>query len=522
MGFGLTLALLLSVAGLGVHRMSSIENNLEEIVDSNNAEARLAVAMRIAVNQAAAATRNMVLLEKGPAMAEEEERLKLAREHYNAAEDELGRRLAASTNNATGELALFEKIRSLKEVVRPLNDKSQALGRAGKPAEATAVLMNELDKPQQEWFHALGDLADLQAKLTAADEMQAKASYRTARLGMLGLAGFALVVAAAAGVLITRRLLAQLGGEPELASEIARAIAAGDLSTPIPLRAGDTSSMLHAMRQMQISLGRLVSSIRAGADSIATGTTQIATGNADLSQRTEEQASNLQQTAASMEQLTQVVKSNADAARQATQLAAHASECVTQGNDAVAKVVTTMGGISTSSAKIADIIAVIDGIAFQTNILALNAAVEAARAGEQGRGFAVVAGEVHSLAGRCSQAAKEIKNLIEDSACKVAVGGDQVAEAGETMHDILASVRRVSDLMGEIDAATNEQSRGISQVGNAVGQLDQVTQQNAALVEESAAAADSLRSQADRLVQSVAVFRLPADDNSALRAQRAA
>ena len=261
---------------------------------------------------------------------------------------------------------------------------------------------------------------------------------------------------------------------------------------------------------MNDSLAGIVGQVRAASDSIATGATQIATGNADLSQRTEEQASNLQQTAASMEQLTSTVQTNSDTARQAAELAREASSAALRGGELVGQVVGTMDAINSSSKKIADIIGVIDSIAFQTNILALNAAVEAARAGEQGRGFAVVASEVRSLAQRSAQAAKEIEGLITESVEKVETGTAQVGEAGRSMSDIVTQVKNVNDLIAEISSATQEQSQGISQVGDAVSQLDQVTQQNAALVEESAAAAESLSQQAARLVEAVSIFTLRA------------
>jgi len=266
--------------------------------------------------------------------------------------------------------------------------------------------------------------------------------------------------------------------------------------------------LLAALKSMNDSLLGVVGTVRDSSDSIATGTRQIATGNADLSQRTEEQASNLQQTAASMEQLTETVKQNADVAKQATQLAGSASEAAVRGGVAVGQVVDTMEEITASSKKISDIIGVIDGIAFQTNILALNAAVEAARAGEQGRGFAVVATEVRNLAQRSAGAAKEIKSLIGDSVLKVETGSRLVSDAGKTMDDIVAQVKRVSDLLGEMGASAHEQTIGIDQVNGAVTQLDQVTQQNAALVEESAAAAASLNEQAKRLVEAVSAFKL--------------
>jgi methyl-accepting chemotaxis protein len=290
---------------------------------------------------------------------------------------------------------------------------------------------------------------------------------------------------------------------------VAQTVAAGDLSSRIEAQSTDeTGQLMAALRSMNDSLSKVVGEVRHGTDTIATASSQIASGNQDLSSRTEEQASSLEETAASMEQLTSTVKQNADNARQANQLAASASEVAVRGGAVVSQVVDTMGSINASSRKIVDIIAVIDGIAFQTNILALNAAVEAARAGEQGRGFAVVASEVRTLAQRSAAAAKEIKGLIDDSVSKVAAGTQQVAEAGKTMDEIVNSVRRVTDIMGEISSASHEQTQGIEQINQAITQMDQVTQQNAALVEEAAAAAGSLQEQAGGLVQVVSAFRL--------------
>ncbi len=286
-------------------------------------------------------------------------------------------------------------------------------------------------------------------------------------------------------------------------------IAGGDLTVRVDVTSTNEIGMLMAaVKRMQDSLTRTVSAVRRGVDEINVGSREISAGNTDLSCRTEEQAASLEETAASMEQLASTVKQNADNARQANQLAASASDVAERGGSAVSEVVSTMQEISASSRKISEIVSVIDGIAFQTNILALNAAVEAARAGEQGKGFAVVAGEVRSLAQRSAQAAKEIKGLIEDSVSKVGAGSQQVERAGATMQEIVASVKRVTDIMGEISAASEEQSGGIDQVNRAVSQMDEVTQQNAALVEEAAAAAGSLQEQAERLAEAVAVFKI--------------
>jgi methyl-accepting chemotaxis protein len=331
---------------------------------------------------------------------------------------------------------------------------------------------------------------------------------RGAALALAG--GLVLILGAvvAAVVWSVRRVTRRIGGEPEEAVAVAQAIARGDLSTPVPVRAGDEGSLMAALRAMQAALVKAMADVRAASEAVSAASGQIAAGNQDLSGRTEQQASSLQQTAASMEQMAATVKNNADAARQARQLAGAASEVAEKGGSVVAQVVARMEEISAASAKMAEIINVIDGIAFQTNILALNAAVEAARAGEQGRGFAVVAGEVRNLAQRSAQAAREIKALITDSGVKVEAGSALVNEAGATMKEIVAQVKRVADLIGEITAATQEQSAGIEQVNQAVGQLDQMTQQNAALVEQSAAAAASLKEQAERLAAAVSLFKL--------------
>ena len=347
-------------------------------------------------------------------------------------------------------------------------------------------------------------------QMAAQADAATQASRDTARQRHWLLAVLALLAAAgaiAASWLMQRRMVHDL----ERASQVAREVAGGNLQVQVQTdRRDELGDLLRALGDMAAQLGQSIVAVHHAADSIRTSSTEIASGNADLSRRTEHAASNLQQTAASVEQLTGNVRSSADAAAQANQLATSAADVAQRGGSVVSQVVATMDDIHASSRKIADIIGTIDGIAFQTNILALNAAVEAARAGEQGRGFAVVAGEVRSLAQRSADAAKEIKALIGTSVDKVEAGSRLVKDAGQTMDEIVASVQRVSDIIGEITAAAAEQSSGIGQVNSAVGQLDQMTQQNAALVEQSAAAAESLKQQAERLAEVVATFRLAA------------
>lgn len=351
-------------------------------------------------------------------------------------------------------------------------------------------------------MEALSDLIENGAKATEADSESTATVARQAIVAAMALSAMALL---ALSMFIGRSIIRPI----HRAVRIAETVASGDLSSRIEVRGHDeTAQLMQALARMNASLVNVVGTVRQSSDSIATGTTQIATGNLDLSQRTEEQASSLQETAASMEQITATVRSNADTTRQASEMAEAASACAAQGGLAVGELVATMDGITQASSKITDIIGVIDSIAFQTNILALNAAVEAARAGEQGRGFAVVASEVRTLAQRSATAAKEISTLIQSSVSRIADGARQATGAGQTMNEVVTKVRSVTQLITTISGATAEQSSGIAQVGQAVSVLDQVTQRNAALVEESAAAAHSLQEQAARLVSAVSVFRL--------------
>jgi methyl-accepting chemotaxis protein len=374
--------------------------------------------------------------------------------------------------------------------------------------ELTGFVLGTMAAKSNAADERMSELARLKEQ-NAADASKASFElYQSSRNFMIMLVIGSVLMGLGLGAWITRGLLRQLGGEPSEAAHVAARIAAGDLAVDIPTKPNDQVSMMFAMRRMRDSLAQIVGQVRAGTETIATATQQIAVGNQDLSSRTEQQAGSLEETASSMEELTSTVKQNADNARQATKMAATASEVATRGGAEVAQVVDTMGAINEASKRIVDIISVIDGIAFQTNILALNAAVEAARAGDQGRGFAVVANEVRTLAHRSADAAKEIKALIENSVACAETGSKLVNKAGQTMDEVVASISSVSQIMTDISMASAEQSTGIDQVTQAIGEMDQVTQQNAALVEEAAAAAESLQEQAGHLSELVAVFTL--------------
>ncbi len=504
-GFGLTLLLLVIVTLVGLRGMAHAQAGLDDVVKVNNVQGNLAGDLRIAINQVAIASRDIVLVSDGDEMRRLDEGLKKSLAAYADAEKKLGEMFAADASTTAQEKELFEHIRTLKAAALPKIEAVVRLGLGNNNDEAATLLIKDAKPATTEWLKATVELSDLEEKLTDEAAQEAESAYQRSRGIMLATSALALLLGIAAAWSLTRSITVPIAQ----ALVVAQTVAQGDLSSRIEVSSRDeTGRLLAALKAMNESLVRIVGTVRNGSDSIATGSAQIAGGNADLSQRTEEQASALQQTAASMEQLGSTVRQNADNARQANQLALGASEVAVKGGEVVARVVDTMKGIDASSKKIADIITVIDGIAFQTNILALNAAVEAARAGEQGRGFAVVAGEVRNLAQRSAEAAKEIKTLITDSVERVAQGSTLVGEAGSTMTEVVASIRRVTDLMGEISSASAEQSAGVAQVGDAVTQMDQVTQQNAALVEESAAAAGSLKQQAQALVAAVASFKL--------------
>jgi methyl-accepting chemotaxis protein len=498
--FALLLVLLTACIWFGIASLRLLNDGTTRIVDEDYPKTILAYESLDVVNRNARALRNILLWDKPDEVARERQTV-LQNRQENSANLE---KLAAMIKSDEGK-AKLKVVQDAREAYRASQQTFLEQVDAGKKQEATAFLLTQVRKDQLIYFAAVRDLIKLQDARVIDSGHRAEETYGSTITWLMGLAALALVLGVVVAVWITRSITAPL----RQAVDVARTVATGDLTARIEVNSTDeTGQLLRALRDMNEALVRIVGEVRGGTDTIASASQQIATGNADLSSRTEQQASSLEETASSMEELTSTVKQNADNARQANQFAVSASEVAAKGGTVMAEVVDTMGAINESARKIVDIIAVIDGIAFQTNILALNAAVEAARAGEQGRGFAVVASEVRSLAQRSAAAAKEIKALIDNSVEKADAGSRLVDQAGTTMREVVESIKRVTDIMGEISAASQEQTEGIGQVQLAISQMDQTTQQNAALVEEAAAASESLREQAAKLSQTVAVFRL--------------
>ncbi|MFZ3289113.1 MAG: methyl-accepting chemotaxis protein [Telluria sp.] len=502
-GFAIVIVLLIGITGAGVKALGSLNANTELIAKDRYPKVAMANMVLSDINVIAIAMRNILLIDNQEAVKAELNAIAAARRNIDA---NLGQ-LDASLSTPKGK-EIFNAIRSTRNAYRAGQDEFIRLVTEGQKAESATLLLTTVMATQQAYMNEVKNLVRLGGKLMDKASDEGDELYRRQVLIMLSLAGIAIVLAGGFAYQVTRSITGPLTE----AVGIAKNVAAGDLTGNIDIHSSDeTGQLLQALKDMNSSLIRIVGDVRGGTATIATASAQIAAGNLDLSSRTEQQASSLEETASSMEELTSTVKQNADNARQANQLAHSASQVAIKGGNVVAQVVDTMGSINNSSKKIVDIIGVIDGIAFQTNILALNAAVEAARAGEQGRGFAVVATEVRSLAQRSAAAAKEIKTLIGDSVDKVAAGSALVDQAGATMQEIVDSVRRVTDIMDEISSASQEQTAGIEQINQAILQMDQVTQQNAALVEEAAAAAGSLQDQAGNLMQVVDVFKLGAE-----------
>ena len=507
-GFACLAALVLAVSAFAVRALSNGHDDYAGYVNETGTRISLAKDVLDAANARAVSARNLVLVNTDGDRAAEKAAVTKAHETVTKALATLKEKIAKTHGMTERERQLFAEVEGVESRYGPVAQAIVGLALDNKRDEAIGKMNAQCRPLLAGLIKAIDEYVAYSTAIAAEEVKAAESSYATSRNFMLGASALAIALAAGLAFAITRSLTRALGAEPAQLGEAAQRVAKGDLGTVSGAQSAPAGSVLASLGDMQVSLARVVGQVRSASDSIATGSAQIATGNVDLSQRTEEQASNLQQTAASMEQMNATVKNNADTARQATQLATSASAAAEKGGQVVNQVVSTMDDITASSKKISDIIGVIDGIAFQTNILALNAAVEAARAGEQGRGFAVVAGEVRNLAQRSAEAAKEIKSLIGTSVEKVEAGSKLVGDAGATMDDIVSQVKRVADLIAEISAATIEQTSGIGQVSDAVTQLDQATQQNAALVEESAAAAESLKQQAARLADVVSVFAL--------------
>ncbi len=514
-GFGLLSVGMLAISLISLRALHNADAKFDLYAKDIAKRENLATSFRSAVFRRAIAARNLILA-TAPADREAEKAA------VTEAHEEAQTRLAAlkdsvKTSQEKSEVfaKLVAEIDRVEAAYSPVALAIVKLSLDGKTAEATDK-MNRECKPL---LAALKTASDSYIKyttdLTTTSLASERATFETARWALLASSALGLLTALGMGFLITRNLRNALGAEPASLGATVKQVADGDLSHIASADHAPPGSVLESIGQMQGNLVNLIGKVRFSAESISNSSAEIASGNLDLSQRTEQQASALEQTAASMEQLGSTVRQNADNARQANQLAMGASTVAVKGGEVVNQVVTTMKGINDSSKKIADIISVIDGIAFQTNILALNAAVEAARAGEQGRGFAVVASEVRSLAQRSAEAAKEIKGLISTSVERVGEGTALVDQAGVTMTEIVSAIKRVTDIMGEISAASTEQSAGVAQVGEAITQMDRATQQNAALVEQSAAAAEGLRAQAQQMVQAVSVFKLNASAEAA-------
>jgi methyl-accepting chemotaxis protein len=500
LGFGLMLMMMAGITAIAVLSSKQTRANLNQTVNRTKAKSVHVAAMRQSLFRQGLLARNIGLLTDPAAMQTEIGKIVTEQKAYDAASAKL-----TETGLSSEEQSIVAEMKQHEQNIVPLMKQAEEYVAAFNARQAMQVLTTQATPIQDKWLAAIDRMVDLQTRQIEGNLAEFESESNRANLLMVAISAISMLLAAGVGWLLTRSIVAPL----QEAVGVARRVAAGDLDVEVKLHGEDeTGQLLAALRDMNASLTGIVGGVREGTDAIGTASREIASGNADLSARTEAQAGSLQETAASMSHLTSIVKQNAENAEQANRLVIEASELALKGGDVVGQVVQTMGSIKDSSRRIVDIIGVIDGIAFQTNILALNAAVEAARAGEQGRGFAVVASEVRNLAQRSASAAKEIKALIDDSVTRVDGGSRLVDDAGHTMEQVVAAVKRVAGIMGEIASSSYEQSKGIAEVNQAVARMDDMTQQNAALVEEAAAAAQSMQQQAERLVQAVSVFHL--------------
>ncbi|HEX7646994.1 MAG TPA: methyl-accepting chemotaxis protein [Noviherbaspirillum sp.] len=508
--FTAVLMLLVVVLGLGLNSMGHIQDRLENVVNENNVKVAAANEMASLFRDTALYTTRIVFVTDAAVLKTQLEKLQVARKKYAAAKAVIGR--LASTD---GEKAILAKLDAGLAVAIPISNKTIQLGLQGKKEEATELLLKKHLTGLEDGLAILEELITHEQDLVATAMAQAREDHVRARTLMLAFTALAIVVGMFVGWLTTRSIT----GPIHEAVKIAETVAAGNLTSHIAAKFQDeTGRLLQALGAMNKSLVKIVSEVRYGSDAIAGASDQVASGHKDLSARTEQQAASLEETASSMEELTSTVKQNASNARHASEIAVSASGIAIKGGRVVSQVVETMASISASSKRIVDIISIIDGIAFQTNILALNAAVEAARAGEQGKGFAVVAAEVRSLAQRSAAAATEIKGLIGGSVGEVEAGRRLADQAGNTMKEVVDSIQLVTNFMNQISAASQTQSDRIAQVNDAINHMDQATQQNAALVEQTAAASGALQNQLAQLRSAVGIFKLDGDDSSATSA----
>nr|WP_194724493.1 methyl-accepting chemotaxis protein [Noviherbaspirillum malthae] len=499
-GFAIILSLLLAISTFGIFRLNAVNMEVDDVLQDRYPKIVLATSIKENLNIIARSVRNTLIMTDPRQIDHELDRIASARKEIAAALTKLEKMISTPKGRE-----LFAKVAGARDNFVVAEDKFAALIKAQKQDEARTLLLAEMRQTQLIYMTHLDEMIAFQNSLMDEAGKDVVDAVSSARILISALSALALALGALIAWQITRSITRPVHD----AVRIAQTVASGDLTGHIEVRSTDELGVLtKALRDMNDYLSQIVGQVRQGTDTISTASTQIAAGNMDLSSRTEEQASSLEETASSMEELTSTVKQNADNAQQANNLAIAASELAGEGGAVVAQVIETMGAINASSRRIVDIIGVIDGIAFQTNILALNAAVEAARAGEQGRGFAVVASEVRNLAQRSAAAAKEIKTLIDDSVGKVDAGTKLVDQAGMTIQHVVEGVQRVTDIMSEITAATTEQTAGIEQINQAITQMDQVTQQNASLVEEAAAAAEAMQDQARALSETVGRFKL--------------
>ena len=500
LGFGLMLMMMAGITAIAVLSSKQTRANLNETVNRTKAKSVHVAAMRQSLFRQGLLARNIGLLTDPAAMQTEIGKIVTEQKAYDTASAKL-----TEAGLSSEEQSIIAEMKQHEQNIVPLMKQAQEYVAAFNARQAMQVLTTQATPIQDKWLAAIDRMVDLQTRQIEGNLAEFESESNRANLLMIAISAVSMLLAAGVGWLLTRSIVTPL----QEAVGVARRVASGDLGMHVDVHGSDeTGQLLAALSDMNASLTGIVGGVREGTDAIGVASREIASGNADLSARTEAQAGSLQETAASMSHLTTIVKQNAENAEQANRLVIEASELALKGGDVVGQVVQTMGSIKDSSRRIVDIIGVIDGIAFQTNILALNAAVEAARAGEQGRGFAVVAAEVRNLAQRSASAAKEIKALIDDSVTRVDGGSRLVDDAGHTMEQVVEAVKRVAGIMGEIASSSYEQSKGIAEVNQAVTRMDDMTQQNAALVEEAAAAAQSMQEQAERLVQAVSVFHL--------------